>query len=77
MSGGSAAPVGDHSGAAAAPAKDDKKDDKKDKKDAAADYQLSRALDLIRALSIYQRTTDTSVDAAAPAAAPTPVTNKK
>jgi carboxyl-terminal processing protease len=44
--------------------KDDKKDGKKDK-DAAADYQLSRALDLIRAVSIYQN----NADAAAPAAA--------
>lgn len=36
--------------------KDMKKDDKAAKKDGANDYQLSRALDLIRALSIYQRT---------------------
>ena len=74
---------------AAAPAKDDKKDVKKDEKkdskkedkkdgkkdkDAASDYQLSRALDLIRALSIYQRTTDApevTPPAAVPAATPT------
>lgn len=50
--------------------KDDKKDDsaKKDKdKDAAADYQLSRALDLIRALSIYQRPGEVAEPAPAPA----------
>lgn len=38
--------------------KDDKKDEKTDaakKDDSAEDYQLSRALDLIRALGIYQR----------------------
>ena len=78
--------------------KDDKKDDKvdddkkpskadakdaKDKKAAGGDYQLSRALDLIRAVSIYQRsqgdngaatpaTTD-PVPAATPTAAPAPI----
>jgi carboxyl-terminal processing protease len=43
-------------------AKKDGKDAKKgDGKDSPADdYQLSRALDLIRALSIYQKTTDTT-----------------
>jgi carboxyl-terminal processing protease len=55
--------------------KDGKKDDKKDA--AASDYQLSRALDLIRALSIYQRNDDDvpnvrATPAATPAAAVTP-----
>lgn len=58
-------------------AKDAKKDDKKDgKKDGAGDYQLSRALDLIRALAIYQRNGDTTADAA-PVATPAPVPAKK
>ncbi len=58
----------------------------KDGKDAADDYQLSRALDLIRALSIYQKSTDTTdtitptpntpVPAATPTVTPVP-TNKK
>lgn len=50
--------------------KDEKKDEKKEdgkEKDGAADYQLSRALDLIRALSIYQKTGDST--SAAPTAA--------
>ena len=51
--------------------KDDKKDSKKDK-DAGADYQLSRALDLIRAVSIYQNNGDATP---APAAA-TPAAKK-
>lgn len=51
--------------------KDNKKDDKKsgkkddkakDKDSAANDYQLSRALDLIHALSIYQRAGDAPAD---------------
>ena len=56
-------------------AKDVKKDGKDAKdskdKDAASDYQLSRALDLIRALSIYRPSADPIPDtpAAAPAAA--------
>ena len=56
--------------------KDSKKDDKKDDdaatkdKDAAADYQLSRALDLIRAVSIYQRLGDSAPAAAQPQPAP-------
>jgi carboxyl-terminal processing protease len=55
----------------------DKEKDSKDSKDAVKkdetkdDYQLSRALDLIRALSIYQGTGDA---AAIPAAAPAPTT---
>ena len=57
--------------------KDAKKDDKKDKeaKDAAEDYQLNRALDLIRALSIYQRSGDSAP--VAPATETTPATDKK
>lgn len=53
--------------------KDDKSDAKKDK-DGASDYQLSRALDLIRAVSIYQKTGGAPAagnDAAVPAATPT------
>ncbi len=55
--------------------KDDKKDGKKDdKKDAASDYQLSRALDLIRALSIYRPgeapAASPAADAPVPAATP-------
>ncbi len=51
--------------------KGDKKDDKKDgKKEGADDYQLSRALDLIRALSIYNRG-DSPGAAATPAPAAT------
>ncbi len=54
--------------------KDDKKEDK-DKKDAASDYQLNRALDLIRALSIYQRVGgDVSTNPAAAADAATATT---
>lgn len=49
--------------------KDAKKDDKKD--DATQDYQLSRALDLIRALSIYQ------ANGAAKPADPIPATATK
>lgn len=58
--------------------KDDKKDGKKDK-DAAADYQLSRALDLIRAVSIYQRNGDAPRpdQATATPAAPAAGTAKK
>ena len=57
--------------------KDNKKSSKpdaKDKKAAGGDYQLSRALDLIRALSIYQRGQgdNAAVAPAAAAAAPTP-----
>ena len=51
---------------------DAKKDGKKD--DSASDYQLSRALDLIRALSIYQRVSTTDD---APAAAPATATDGK
>ncbi|MES2984565.1 MAG: S41 family peptidase [Pseudomonadota bacterium] len=61
--------------------KSDKKDDKTGKKDAppAQDYQLSRALDLIHAVSIYQRSqTDTAAPVAAEAApAPTLVAPTK
>ncbi len=63
--------------------KDDKsKDGKKDKdaKEGAGDYQLSRGLDLIRALSIYQRNGGDLSDAASatapvPAAGATPAAN--
>ena len=44
----------------------------KDKDSAADDYQLSRAVDLIRALSIYQRTQGDSTAPAAAAAVATP-----
>jgi len=54
--------------------KDDKKDIKNDK-DSTSDYQLSRALDLIRALSIYQRNDDTPAAAVVPPAA-TPAAKK-
>ncbi len=57
--------------------KDAKKDDKKDGKDGAADYQLSRALDLIRALSIYRPGEAPASNAAAPAAAPANAAAKK
>jgi carboxyl-terminal processing protease len=54
--------------------KDDKKDGKKDKDGKDGDYQLSRALDLIRALSIYQKVGGESpvgnADAPVPAATP-------
>lgn len=51
--------------------KDEKKDETKDKeKDTASDYQLSRALDLIRALSIYNKVG--GEPAPASAATPTP-----
>ncbi len=59
------------------PKRDDKKEPRKDAttgkkdKDGAGDYQLSRALDLIRAVSIYQRQS-----VATPSAAP-PVSTKK
>jgi carboxyl-terminal processing protease len=49
--------------------KDEKKDDSKKSKEAAEDYQLSRALDLIRALSIYQRSDGVPSASAAPVAA--------
>ena len=58
-------------------AKKDGKKESKDGKDAADDYQLSRGLDLIRALSIYQKSTDTTdtvtpmPNAPVPAATPT------
>jgi carboxyl-terminal processing protease len=70
--------------AKAADAKKEKKDSRKEKegkkeepasdaskkdKDATEDYQLSRALDLIRALSIYQRGGDAAAAPPAPAAA--------
>lgn len=63
--------------------KDDKKDvkDPKKDKDAASDYQLSRALDLIRAVSIYKKVGGdaplTNADAPVPAATPTPPPAKK
>lgn len=60
--------------------KDEKKDEKSDgKKDAADDYQLSRALDLIRALSIYQYTSGgvSQPPAADAAAVPAPAPTKK
>ncbi|MDX2095050.1 MAG: S41 family peptidase [Alphaproteobacteria bacterium] len=62
--------------------KDTKKDDKKDgKKDTATDYQLSRGLDLIRALAIYQKIGGAAPagvgDAPVPAATPTAPSNKK
>ena len=57
--------------------KDAKKDDKKDGKEGAADYQLSRALDLIRALSIYRPGKAPASNAAAPAAAPANAAAKK
>lgn len=67
--------------------KDLKKDDKKDGKDAkkdkdgASDYQLSRALDLIRAVSIYKKVGGdaplTNADAPVPAATPTAPATKK
>ncbi|MFZ4540281.1 MAG: S41 family peptidase [Rickettsiales bacterium] len=44
----------------------DAKKDGKDSKDGASDYQLSRALDLIRAVSIYQRSGDAAPAAPAP-----------
>ncbi len=50
-------------------AKDDKKDGKKDKS-ADTDYQLSRALDLIRAVSIYQRNENAAAEPAPAAAKP-------
>ncbi|MBX9726110.1 MAG: S41 family peptidase [Rickettsiales bacterium] len=60
--------------------KKDSKDAKKDK-DAASDYQLSRALDLIRAVSIYKKVGGdaplTNADAPVPAATPTPPVTKK
>ena len=66
--------------------KDGKDKDSKDGKDAkkdAEDYQLSRALDLIRALAIYQRTQGaetagavTPVPATAPATAAAPFSKK-
>ncbi|MBX9726614.1 MAG: hypothetical protein K2X09_05050, partial [Rickettsiales bacterium] len=63
--------------------KDDKKDgkDAKKDKDAASDYQLSRALDLIRAVSIYKKVGGdaplSNADAPVPAATPTPPAAKK
>ncbi len=63
---------------------DDKKDESKKDKDAADDYQLSRALDLIRALSIYRgdsapAAADAKADGKADAKgdAPAPVPAKK